>query len=327
MAETKTFPADLRDSSLKFAVDSSNIISADWSKTHRLSRFEHQAMATIFEIILYHPDLQYAAQAAQAAFMELDGLEQELSRFSENSDISRINRAVPGEPVKVGLDAFTCLQHCQQICRQTDGAFDITVGALVDYWRHADPASAVIKNDLNLIKQKTGPNYLVLNADNYSAQRLKAGLNIDLGGFGKGYALDNMAAIIAEWGISCALLHSGKSTVLASAAPAEENSWPLALRHPYSGKVIRYISLAGSAISGSGLQKGAHIVNPRSGRPVKDKVAAWSTAATAALADALSTAFMIMTNTQIKKFIQQHPETAACVLTNKNPQILSFGQI
>jgi thiamine biosynthesis lipoprotein len=312
---------------LKHSVDLMKMIPADWSKVHHLSRFEHQAMATVFEIILYHHDSQYAAQAVQAAFLELDRLEQELSRFIENSDISRINHSVPGVPVKVGLDTFNCLQVCQQIYRQTEGVFDITVGSLVDFWRHADPADTTIRKDLNLIKQKTGLNYVVLNSDNYSVQLLKAGLNIDLGGFGKGYALDNMAAIIAEWGISCAMLHSGQSTVLASAAPAEENGWPLALRHPHSGKVIRYILLAGSAISGSGIQKGFHIVNPSSGRPVENKLAAWSTASTAALADALSTAFMIMTETQIKKFIQQHPEAAACVLTNKNSQILSFGQI
>ena len=326
MAETKTSPADHRDSSLKFSVDSAQMISADWLKTHRLNRFEHQAMATIFEIILDHRDAQYAAQAVQAAFMELDRLEQELSRFIENSDISRINRAVPGELLRIGLDTFSCLQFCQQICRQTDGAFDITVGALVDFWRHAAPAAVRIKDNLDLIKQKTGLNYLVLDSDNYSVQVLRAGLSIDLGGFAKGFALDRMAAIIAEWGISCALLHSGNSTVLASAAPAKENGWPLALRHPHSGKVLKYISLAGSAISGSGLRKGAHIINPRSGKPVDNKLAAWSTASTAALADALSTAFMIMSTTRIKKYIQQNPQTAACTITKTKSQIQFFGQ-
>ncbi len=158
-------------------------------------------------------------------------------------------------------------------------------------------------------------------------QVLKAGLSIDLGGFAKGYALDRMAAIIAEWGISCAMLHSGNSTVLASAAPAKENGWPLALRHPHSGKVIKYISLTGSAISGSGLQKGAHIVNPHSGKPVDNKLAAWSTASTAALADALSTAFMIMTSTQIEKYIKHHPEVAACILSKQKPQVRFFGEI
>jgi thiamine biosynthesis lipoprotein len=303
------------------------MIPADWSKTHRLSRFEHQAMATVFEIILDHQDLQYAAQAVQAAFMELDRLEQELSRFIENSDIARINRAAPERPVTVSLDTFNCLLACRHIYQQTGGLFDITAGSLVDLWRQADPADATKKNELKLIKQKTGLKYVVLDTDNHSVQVLKAGLNIDLGGFAKGYALDRLAAVISEWGISCALLHSGHSTVLALAAPAQETGWPLALRHPRSAEVIRYISLAGAAISGSGIQKGYHIVNPGSGKPVENKLAAWATASTAAWADALSTTFMIMTKPQIKKFIQIHPEAAACILTKRKPQILFFGKI
>ncbi len=327
MAETKTFPTDIRDSSLKFSVYLSNTISTDWLASHHLSRFEHQAMATIFEIILYHQDLHYAAQAVQAVFTEVDRLEQELSRFIENSDISRINHSVPGEPVKVGLDTFTCLQVCQQLYQQTEGVFDITVGSLVDFWCYTNTANTTIKKDLAGIKQKTSPNHLILDTDNYSVQVLKAGMQIDLGGFGKGYALDRMVAVLSEWGISCAMLHSGYSTVLALAAPQEESGWPLALRHPHSGKVIRNVSLVYSAISGSGLQKGPHIINPRSGKPVDDKLAAWSTASTAASADALSTAFMIMTNAQVKKFIQQHPEVAACILSKKNPQVLLLGKI
>jgi len=185
----------------------------------------------------------------------------------------------------------------------------------------------MMKNNLNGIKGRTGLKYLVLDRNTFSVQVLKAGLHIDLGGVGKGYALDRMAEVLSDWGISRAMLHSGYSTVLALAAPPKEVGWPVALKHPLSGEVIRYISLVHSAISGSGLKKGAHIIDPGSGKPVDEQLATWATASTATFADALSTAFMIMNTTQTEKFIQQHPEVAACILSKQKPQVLFFGKI
>lgn len=283
-------------------------------------------MATVFEVFLYCHDRQYAAQAVQAAFTELDRLEQELSRFIENSDIARINHAVPGEWIKTGLDTMHCLQECQQIRLQTRGAFDITVGALVDFWRRGLVRTEP-QRKFTPVKQDAAADPLRLDAAANSVRLLKTGIQIDLGGFGKGYALDRMALILKEWGISCALLHSGCSTVLAVTAPQDERGWPLAVRHPASGKVIRYVALADAAISGSGVRKVAHIIDPRSGKPAKARLAAWSMAPTAALADALSTAFMIMTNKQIEKYITDHNNIAACTISSTKSQIRFFGKI
>lgn len=311
---------------MKHPINLSSLKSVDWLAARHLNRYEHRAMATLFEIFLYHQDSEYAAQAVQAAFAETDRLEQELSRYIDNSDISRINDLIPGESVKVGLDAFNCLQFCQQIYRQTQGAFDITVGTLVDWWRRQNPAGRLQKKIPNGIMEKTGLKYLVLDDDNYSVQVLQSGLHIDLGGVGKGFALDRMAAVLSEWGISRAMLHSGYSTVLALAAPANEEGWPVALKHPLSGEVIRYKTLIHSAISGSGIQKGAHIIVPGSGKAVEDNLAAWVTASTAALADALSTALMIMTKVQTEEFVTRYPEVAACILCKRKSQVQFIGQ-
>ena len=85
-------------------------------------------MATIFEIYIIYPDAEYAGQAAWAAFEELDGLERELSRYVENSDISRINSAAANVSVPVSLTTFECLQLCSVFHAETDGAFDVSVG-------------------------------------------------------------------------------------------------------------------------------------------------------------------------------------------------------
>jgi thiamine biosynthesis lipoprotein len=280
---------------LKLSADTSNIISGHWSDIHRLQRFEHLAMATVFEIFLAHNSRQYAAQAVQAAFAELDRLEQELSRFVENSDISRINSSGGGKWIKAGLDTINCLQSCQQIRQLTHGAFDIRLGTLVDFWQGRAEGKRLANQFIPTDRDST-VNGLEVDSTNQTVRILKTGLQIDLGGFGKGYALDRMAEVLADWGISCALLHSGYSTVLALQAPVKADGWPLALKHPLTGKVLKRVSLINSAISGSGNRKGTHIINPLSARPVKSKLAAWATAKTAARADALSTSFMIMSN-------------------------------
>ena len=92
--------------------------------------FAHEAMATVFEIYITDDDETYARQGAQAAFAEVDRLELEMSRFISNSDISRLNDAVSGETVDLGMDVFECLSRARDMYDKTNGAFDISVGAL-----------------------------------------------------------------------------------------------------------------------------------------------------------------------------------------------------
>ena len=96
--------------------------------------FAHEAMATVFELYIVSEDEAYAQGGAQAAFAEVDRLELEMSRFIENSDIARLNSALPGEVVEVGMEVFDCLSRAVELSVQTGGAFDITIGALYECW-------------------------------------------------------------------------------------------------------------------------------------------------------------------------------------------------
>jgi thiamine biosynthesis lipoprotein len=298
-----------------------------------VSRYSHDAMATTFEIMVVHEDVRYARKATLAAFDLLDKLEQELSRYIENSDISRINNLAANQPLTVGLETFECLQRSAKMSAETNGAFDITIGAL---WacrlnddktlRTASPA------ELNLARQRTGMHLLKPNEAEHTVQVLTEGVKIDLGGIGKGYALDKMAELLREWGIETALIHSGFSTVRALGAPAETKGWPLTMSNPANlEQTLAHINLRNEAVSGSGLQKGRHIIDPRSGEPVQDKLGAWARAADATTADALSTAFMVMTPAQIERYCSQHPDvTAMIVLQEREPEsgehkILRYG--
>ncbi len=258
---------------------------------YKAYRFSHNAMATVFEIFAIHDDVGYAEQAAQEAFRELDRLELELSRFIENSDISRINNLRKNQSTQIGLDAFECLKQCARLTSQTDGAFDITTGS------------------------RARMNLLQLDESDFSVTLLADSIHLDLGGFGKGYAIDLMARLFKEWDIGSVLIHGGKSSVLALAAPPGGKGWPVTLSDPSrSGQILSHVYLKNRAMSASGLEKGQHIINPLTGKAVKDRIAAWASSSGCAVSDALSTAFMVMAPEQIEQYCQKNPGTQGMII-------------
>lgn len=299
---------------------------------HKAFRFSHYAMATVFEIFIIHDDANYAQQAAWEAFYELDRLEQDLSRFIENSDISRINNLSMNQSVQIGLDTFECLKQCAHLYKTTNGAFDITIGSLLKFWSNRGQLSTLPSiEDLNIARQNIGMHFLQLDETNFKVRLLSNSICIDLGGFGKGYAIDQMSELLQEWEIESALIHGGSSSVLTLAAPPGEKGWPLTINSPRDSKqTLEHLYLQHRALSGSGLRKGRHIIDPRTGQPAESKLAAWAFAPGAATSDALSTAFMIMTLEEIEKYCIKNPDTQALVIVqNMNNKagdtILNFG--
>ncbi len=280
-------------------------------------RFSHNAMATVFEVIIVHKDARYAQQAAWAAFGELDKIEQQLSRFIENSDISHINNLPANLPLQLGPAAFECLQLCASLYGQTNGAFDVTIGSLMDCWLNEDKTMRTPSNEqLKQARQHTGLHLIKLNETERTIQLLTSHVQIDLGGIGKGYAVDQMAKLLNDWSIDTALINGGCSSVLALGSPHGTKGWHLTLSNPANcEQTLARLYLRDRAISGSGLQKGPHIIDPRKAQPAKGKRTAWACASTAATADVLSTAFMVMSPDQIKKYCLSHSDTLAMVIT------------
>jgi len=311
-----------------------SIVKSDWSSISGLHRFAHEAMAATFEIIISHEDKQYAQQAAQAAFDMLEKLDQDLSRFIENSDISRINNLSAGQPLQIGLDTFECLQLSLRMHAETKGVFDITVGSLLKCLLNKDKTLRnPSEQELNRARQRTGMGLLRLNEADYTVELLTDGVQIDLGGIGKGYAVDKMAELLDEWSIDVALIHGGYSSVLALGAPKGTKGWPVTLSHPRKRKqTLASLFLRDRAVSGSGLQRGRHIIDPRTARPVEAKSATWACARDAATTDALSTSFMVMTPDEVKQYCSRHRDVSAMLVMaqwGKEPRqekILTFGR-
>ena len=159
------------------------------------------AMATEFQIYVAGTNEAKAMAAASAALRDLETLESELSRFKRNSDISRINHLQEGESTPIGIAALDCIQLAQDIHIATDGAFDITIGPLVAVLTNPDhsprdPSKEELSKAINAI----GINKIKLDHETLTATVLCDDIWLDLGGIGKGYALDQMALILKESG-------------------------------------------------------------------------------------------------------------------------------
>jgi thiamine biosynthesis lipoprotein len=291
-------------------------VTSDWAAVAGVHRFAHQAMATTFEVIAQHEDPSYARQAAQAAFDEVDRLESDLSRFLENSDVARINNLPALRPLPLNLDTFECLKISAEMSRETGGAFDVTVGLLVDCWRDEEKKPRTpTPRELQSARAHTGMHLILFDEPTHAIALAASPVRVDLGGIGKGYAVDKMAEMLREWSIDRALIHGGFSSVLALDAPRGTEGWPVTLSHPLDRRrTLARLALERVAVSGSGVEKGPHIIDPRCGEPVRGKIAAWSIASDATRADALSTAFMLMTPDEITGYCAEHPKVRALLV-------------
>lgn len=258
-------------------------------------RFSHEAMATSFDVFIAGHPKDFARQAAQEVFRELDRLEGELSRFVESSDISRANHLPRDGSTIIGEDALRCLLISAEISAATDRAFD--------------PAYASRRGP----EDKPEDPLYALDPQSHTLISLVERLHLDLGAVGKGYALDCMCERLREWDITTACVQSGGSTVLAMDPPPGTRGWPVGLGEP---PAYRAFPLTGRALSGSGLAvKGAHLIDVRTGAPASRTQRTWAFAPTAAVADALSTAFFVMTNEDIRRYCQTHPDIGAAIAT------------
>lgn len=271
-------------------------------------RFSHDAMATTFEVIIAQGDVDalYTAQAAQAVFAEIDRLEDELSRFRPGSDVARLNQLRAGECVSVSLAAWDCLSLAKTVHEETGGAFDITIGPLMHLWRNAEGNLVEPEAErLALARDSVGSQLFELCEEGFLVRVLADHMIFDLGAVGKGYALDQAVQVLQDWSITRAFLNAGDSTLLALESPEGEETWAVTLADESQERKLKDRALSGSGF----MVKGAHIMNPRTLTPVPIQgKRSYALAPTAALSDALSTAFMVMSPDEIRTLCERCPE-------------------
>jgi thiamine biosynthesis lipoprotein len=247
-----------------------------------IHQFNHRAMATHFELRIANEEKAYAAQAAQAAFDLLDTLESHLSRFRANSDIARIAQLTAGEKLRLSEPAFACLEIAKKMELATFGAFSATAAAL--------------QTQISLPKWHLRPEELSVHCES-------GRLQFDLGAIGKGFSLDRMAELLRSWDCPSFLLVAGGSSILTGSWPEETAGWSCGLGDDHAP---HRLFLTHASLSGSGLAvKGNHILDPRTGQPGLRQNRAWALADTAAESDALSTACMVLSESEMEQVLAQ----------------------
>jgi len=301
-----------------------------------LLQVSRQAMACQFQVCLNVGQYANDMEAALEAMDLVESLEEQISYFRPGSEISRINRIAAEEPVEVEPRLFQLLELAIQISRQTSGAFDITATPLWNTWGFCRRAGRIPADDeLAVARDCVGSRWLELDPDRHSVRFRKPGVEISLGSIGKGYTLDRCGEKLMAAGITDFLIHGGQSSVLAHGCRADKSqttasmpSWGVGVAHPVRSRGrLAEIRLAGRALATSSSQfqsfrhggkRYGHILDPRTGRPADKVLAVTVVAPTAALADALSTAFYVLGLEPAVEFCRQRPEIGAVFVLPSN---------
>lgn len=271
-------------------------------------RLALEAMATRFELVLQGEDAVQLRAAGEAALAEVRRLEARLSFYRPTSEVSRLNARAAHGPVRVTPSLFGLLQEARRLYDATGGAFDVTVAPLMRCWGFVnDTGHLPDPTALAEARSRTGMHLVTLDEHARTVRFDRPGVLIDLGGIGKGYAIDEAALLLREAGITRAFLHGGTSTVYALGRPAGADAWKVALPHPGAedpgeGGLLAVVALEDEALSVSAVTGKAftvggktygHVLDPRAGRPVAGAVLAAVVTPSATAADALSTALLV----------------------------------
>ena len=318
-------------------------------------RLATSAMATDFSVIfnaIREDDPRQPLRWASEALDVVHLLEDQMSVYRPNTELSQLNRVAASRPVQVEERLFELLCLAREIWCETDGCFDPTSGPLIALWRQCRkevrlPTEAELAERLALVGMPhvgfsdapvhTSPARERGNeteAVNPSLARRacigdtivfdRAGAELNLGSIGKGYALDRAAEILVEHELTEWLLHGGHSSVVARGGHNDMPGWPVGMRNPLlPQRRLGTILLRDQALATSGTavqhfrfegQRYGHIIDPRTGWPTDAMLSVTVLAPTAAEADALSTAFFVGGVEIAQRYCSNHPSVSALLI-------------
>ena len=310
-----------------------------WATAADPARLVHKkkyAMGTTFDIVAYDVSPSHADGAIEAAFQQILRLDGVMSNYRSESDLSWLNRCAHDYACVVSPDLYRVIAEALHYSELSNGKFDITVGPLVDYWKaQRNGERKPSRSEEQHLRDCIGYQRIRLLAPNRIQFRSPC-LALDLGGIGKGYAVDRAVDVLRSFGITRALINAGNSTIFAMGSPPGESAWVVHLRDP-SGKVDPQVRLRDNSVSTSeqtapGVleDSGGHIIDPETGAPVQASIAISVIAPTATASDALSTTLFLLGAENGKRLVDSLLETAAIwispagqtVVASSGPQIV-----
>ena len=270
----------------------------------QLYRTTHPAMGTEYSLYLYAPSREQAAAIARPVFEEVDRIDGLLSNYRPGSEMSRINREAFQHDVTTDPETFYFLVTCMAWSERSRGAFDISVGKLMKVWKFFGASGAFPSpEELAAARADVGWEKIRLDRGQRTVRFLAAGIELDPGGVGKGYAVDRAVRILRAKQAPAALLSAGSSTIYALGAPPGEAGWKVRVPSPHpeggtiSTVILRDTSLSTANLSEKNFVHDGHfygaIMDPRTLRPVEGMAQATAISPSATDSDALSNALFV----------------------------------
>jgi thiamine biosynthesis lipoprotein len=262
--------------------------------------------------------------AANIVFNEIKRIESLLSKYNPDSQVSRLNKF---GKLNASPDTFYIIKRAKEFWRLSDGAFDITVGPLMDLWGFSDkkyrlPKEEEIKNTLVLI----GTDKIILHDDNNMIEFSLSGIKIDLGAIAKGYAVDCAVKKLKEFGIKSCLINAGGQVY--GRGDKFGKPWHIAIKDPRSKDFMGYLELKNKSVATSGdyeqyfIQDNlryTHILNPKTGYPADSRVISVTVIAPDGLtADALSTAIFVLGKEKGSELAKKFPDVKLRIIEKKD---------
>ena len=289
-------------------------------------------MGTFARVIAVAADSNTAKRCIEAAFVEIKKIDKLMSGYRNDSEISELNRDGFRRVVVVSKSTFEVLQRGIEFSELTYGAFDVTVGPLVDLWHSTqDTSSFPTDAQLQQARSKVGYDKLILDANQTSARFAVEGMRVDLGAIAKGYAIDKAVEVTQKTGALGAMVEIGGDIRCFGSPPQGQNRWRIGLQSSRAigesvgtGEVLLVLELVDAAVATSGDyrrfvliegKKYSHILDTRTGRASKGLTSVTIISQNATDADALATAVSVMGLEKGLALIEAEPDTEAILVT------------
>jgi thiamine biosynthesis lipoprotein len=289
-----------------------------------LVRYEssHQSMGTVFTVVVYGTKSEYLEEVTNQVFQEFDQLDDQMSNYKPESELSSINRDAARQAVIVEPGLFKLIQKSLEYSRASGGDFDITVGPLMKSWGFFRGQGRLpTKSELAEVLKRIGYQHVKLDASARTIRFDTPGIEIDLGAIAKGYAVDQAVKILRDAGIERAMISSGTSSLYALGSPPGESGWKISVRNPLDpakaacGMRLQNLSLSVSGDYEKFFKLGgktyAHIMDPHTGMPVENMLSTAVVSPSATESDALSTSFFVAGPGPARAYLDAHPNLTA----------------
>lgn len=283
-------------------------------------------MASLFRITLYASNQAEADEAAVAAFQKIEELNNCMSDYDANSELMRLCAQPYGTPVKVSDDLFEILAESQRVARESDGAFDVTVGPYVRLWRAARKKKVLpTEAELAEARKEVGYQKLLLNARGKTVILTVPNMKLDLGGIAKGYAADKALQVLKSKGVTRAMVAASGDIALGDAPPGHAG-WAIGIASidPKDAKVTKTVLLKNAGISTSGDteqfveiggKRYSHVVDTQTGLGLTIRIQATIIGPNATITDGLDNTVCALGVERGLALIDSLPKTAALVVT------------